>query len=102
MFGAGFFAVDAAASVYNVGQLTYRQARCPHHLLGRTNAVVRWITWGVMPAGGLLGGAVGGLLGVRAAVALGVCGMWAASLWVFFSPLRRLRDIPQQAATPPG
>lgn len=98
IFGAGFFAVDAAASIYNVGQLTYRQARCPQHLLGRTNAAVRWITWGVMPAGGLLGGAVGGLLGVRAAVAVGVCGMWAASLWVFFSPLRRLRDIPQLAA----
>jgi hypothetical protein len=78
-----------------VGQLTYRQARCPQHLLGRTNAVVRWITWGVMPAGGLLGGTVGGLMGVRAAVAAGACGMWAASLWVFFSPLRRLRDIPQ-------
>ena len=94
VFGAGFFAVDAAASIYNVGQLSYRQASCPARLLGRTNAVVRWITWGVMPAGGLIGGAVGGWLGVRGAVAVGVFGMWAASGWVFFSPLRRLRDIP--------
>ena len=98
VFGGGFFALDAAASLYNVGQLTYRQASCPARLLGRVNAVVRWITWGVMPAGGLIGGALAGLVGVRGAVAAGVCGMWAASLWVFFSPLRQLRDIPQLTA----
>jgi hypothetical protein len=81
--------------VYNVAQVSYRQAICPPRLLGRMNAAVRWVGWGTLPLGGVLGGAFGTLLGVRPTLWIGFAGTWAAGWWVFFSPLRRMRDIPQ-------
>jgi MFS family permease len=83
--------------VYNIAQLSYRQLICPPHLLGRMNAAMRWIVWGTLPLGGLLGGVLGSLLGIRATIWVGVVGSWAAALWVVFSPLRTMRDIPSEA-----
>jgi hypothetical protein len=60
------------------------------------NAAVRWIVWGTLPLGGLLGGAFGAWLGVRPTLWIGFAGSWAAGWWVFFSPLRRMRDLPAQ------
>jgi hypothetical protein len=59
------------------------------------NAAVRWVVWGTLPLGGLLGGALGTWLGVRATLWIAFAGSWAAGWWVFFSPLRGLRDIPE-------
>ena len=83
--------------LYNIAQLSYRQLICPPHLLGRMNAAMRWIVWGTIPLGGLLGGTLGSLLGIRATIWVGVIGSWAAAFWVFFSPLRKMRDIPSEA-----
>lgn len=58
------------------------------------NASVRWIVWGTMPLGALFGGALGTWIGVRQTVAVCAVGSITAGLWVFFSPLRRLRDVP--------
>ncbi|EHR51948.1 arabinose efflux permease family protein [Saccharomonospora marina XMU15] len=80
--------------VYNVAQVSYRQAICPDGLLGRMNASVRFVVWGVLPVGGLLGGVLGEWLGVRATVWITSVALAAAVLWVLCSPLRLLRDIP--------
>ena len=93
MFPVGFAAFAFSGVVYNVAQVSYRQAICPPRLLGRMNAAVRWVVWGTLPLGGLLGGALGTWLGVRATLWIGFAGCWAAGWWVFFSPLRRVRDI---------
>ena len=53
-----------AVIVYNVAQVSFRQRVCPPPLLGRMNASVRFIVWGTMPIGGLLGGWLGTHLGV--------------------------------------
>jgi hypothetical protein len=53
------------------------------------NAATRWISWGVMP----LGGALGGFIGVRPSMWLAIIGTWAAGFWIFFSPLRSVRDL---------
>ncbi|HEX6448866.1 MAG TPA: MFS transporter [Trebonia sp.] len=82
--------------VYNVAQLSYRQSVTPPRLMGRMNAAVRWIVWGTLPLGGLIGGALGTAVGVRPTVAIGVIGSWAAGFWIYFSPVRRMRDIPSE------
>ena len=41
--------------VYNVTQLSYRQAITPERLQGRMNSVMRFIVWGVIPLGTLDG-----------------------------------------------
>jgi predicted MFS family arabinose efflux permease len=89
---AGFW---FSAVVYNVAQVSYRQAICPPRLLGRMNAAVRWVVWGTLPLGGVLGGAFGTWLGVRATLWIAFAGSWLAGWWVFFSPLRTMRDIPE-------
>ena len=89
--GMAFFSFGAV--VYNVAQVSYRQAICPPRLLGRMNAAVRWVVWGTIPLGGVLGGALGTLAGVRVTLWIAYSGSWAAGWWVFFSPLRRQRDL---------
>jgi MFS family permease len=92
------------AVVYNIAQLSYRQIICPPELLGRMNAAIRWIVWGTLPLGGLLGGVLGSAtaLGVRPTLWLSVLGSWAAGFWVLFSPLRRMRDIPKSQSSEAG
>ena len=94
LFVVGFAGFGFSAVVYNVAQVSYRQAICPPRLLGRMNAAVRWVVWGTLPLGGVLGGAFGTWLGVRPTLWIGIAGSWAAGWWVYFSPLRKTRNIP--------
>ena len=94
LFPIGFAGLSFCAVVYNIAQLSYRQLICPPELLGRMNAAIRWIVWGTLPLGGLMGGALGSLVGIRPTIWVGVLGSWAAAFWVVFSPLRRMRNIP--------
>jgi predicted MFS family arabinose efflux permease len=63
------------------------------HLLGRMNASMRFLVWGTMPLGGLLGGVLGSTIGVRATLLVAAIGQSLAFLWIFFSPLRSLRTV---------
>jgi MFS family permease len=96
MFAAGNLAYSAVAVVYNVAQVTYRQSICPPDLLGRMNASVRWIVWGTLPLGALAGGGVATWIGLRPTLFITTIGGVLAFLWVFFSPLRRMRDFPAE------
>ena len=80
--------------VYNVAQVSFRQRLCPPALLGRMNASVRFIVWGTVPLGGLLGGFLGTHLGVVPTLWVGVAGSALACLPVVLSPLVRMRDLP--------
>ncbi len=93
VFVVGLAGMWFSGMVYNVAQVSYRQAICPPRLLGRMNAAVRWVVWGTLPLGGLLGGVLGTVLGVRPTLWIGFAGSWAAGWWVFFSPLRGMRDF---------
>lgn len=93
LFPLGFAAYLFSGVVYNVAQISYRQAVCPLRLMGRMNAAVRWIVWGTMPVGAVIGGALGATIGVRPTLWIALTGSWAAGFWVFFSPLRLMRDV---------
>jgi MFS family permease len=82
------------AVVYNVTQVSFRQGLCPERLLGRMNATMRFLVWGTMPVGALIGGVLGEALGVRPAMWIGAVGGLFAFLPVFGSPLRRMRELP--------
>jgi predicted MFS family arabinose efflux permease len=95
-FGVGAAFGYFGAVVYNVAQVSYRQAICPPRLLGRMNAAMRWVVWGTIPLGALLGGVFGAIVGVRTTLWIAFAGSWAAGWWVFFSPLRGMRDLKRQ------
>jgi MFS family permease len=82
--------------VYNVTQVSFRQRLCPPQLLGRMNASVRFLVFGTMPVGGLLGGALGTWLGVVPTLWIAVGGQALAAAWVTLSPLLGLRDLPDE------
>ncbi|MCX4791878.1 MFS transporter [Streptomyces sp. NBC_01221] len=87
--GLGYFLLVAGATVYNVAQLSRRQRICPPVLLGRMNASIRFLVWGTMPLGGLLGGAVGAEWSARTALMVGAVGMCLASLPLLVSSALR-------------
>ncbi|MFT7837246.1 MFS transporter [Saccharothrix sp. BKS2] len=80
--------------VYNIAQVSYRQSICPDRLLGRMNASIRFVVWGALPLGGLIGGALGGGIGITPTLWVAAGGQAVAVLWVLLSPLRTMRDVP--------
>jgi MFS family permease len=83
--------------LYNVTQVSLRQAITPERLQGRMNSVMRFIVWGVIPLGGLVGGATASGVGLRAAIWVGAIGVSLAFLPVLLSPVRSLRQVPEPA-----
>lgn len=66
VFAAGSVAFGASAVLWNVITVSLRQAVIPDHLLGRVNAVYRFLGWGAMPIGAFLGGVLADAYGLRA------------------------------------
>ena len=84
------------AVVYNVTQVSFRQRLCPRPLLGRMNASIRFVVWGVMPIGSFVGGVLGQQYGARDVFWIGLVGSAFATLPVVLSPLVGMRDLPSE------
>ncbi len=94
--GEAFFM--CAVVVYNIAQLSFRQRICPPPLLGRMNASIRFVVWGVIPIGGVVSGVLGGWIGVVPTMWVGcVLGLLVCAI-VVFSPLTRMRRLPDAVA----
>jgi len=91
------FLMGFSAVVYNVNQVSFRQAITPLDMQGRMNATMRFIVWGTMPVGSVAGGILASFLPLRTTVLIGALIASAAFLWVLLSPVRSLREIPQAA-----
>lgn len=85
--------------IYNITQVSFRQAITPERLQGRMNSVMRFIVWGVMPLGALVGGALASWFSLRFAIWVGAIGMSFAVLPVL-SPVRTLRKMPDPVEEP--
>ncbi|HEV2344233.1 MAG TPA: MFS transporter [Actinocrinis sp.] len=98
LFAVGWMSWTFSATVCAVALLSYRQATTPPELLARVSATSRWINWGTLPLGGVAGGVLGSALGVQQTLWIAVVGGCSSGLWLFFSPLRGMRDIPTTSA----
>jgi MFS family permease len=87
--------------LYNVTQVSMRQAITPERLQGRMNSVIRFIVWGVMPLGQLAGGAIATAVDLRAAIWVGAIGCALSWLPVLVGPVRTLREVPETAQEEP-
>jgi MFS family permease len=96
VLAAGTVGFWTTTVVYNITQVSFRQRLCPPALLGRMNASVRFIVWGSMPIGGLVGGVLGGRIGIVPTIWVAAVGHLAAALPVLLSPLVRMRDLPRE------
>jgi MFS family permease len=88
--------------IYNINQVSLRQAITPPNLRGRVNATMRCVVWGTMPIGSLLGGVMAEAVSLRPTIALAGAGMLIAAAVVALSPVLRLGPgvEPTPLATP--
>jgi predicted MFS family arabinose efflux permease len=87
---------DAGWPVANICNQTLCQAVAPPALLGRVNSAMHLMFRGMVPAGALAAGAVATAIGLRATMAIGGVGFLLSSLFLVFSPIRRLREFPAE------
>ena len=85
---------DPAATVYDINQVSLRQAITPDRLQGRVNASMRVLEVGATLAGSLVGGALGETIGIRATFASGIIVLLLGAVVLVLSPVRRLTAIP--------
>lgn len=95
LYAVGLTAFSANAVLYNSAMGAYMQRICPTPMLGRMNASNMWVSFGVVPLGALFGGALGTWIGLRATLLVCVLGAWSACLFLVLSPLRTMRDVPE-------
>ncbi|MEE1767600.1 MFS transporter [Streptomyces sp. JV185] len=98
MAAIGLAALSLGGVVRVVSQSSFQQALTPDRLLGRMSATTRFVSWGGIPVGGLLGGASGSVFGANTTLWIGAAGMTLSFLPNFLSPLRTMRRLPEGKA----
>ncbi len=96
-FLAGFFGVT-----WNINQVSLRQAITPPRMQGKMNATMRFIVWGTMPIGAIIGGALGSLIGLQETIVIGAVGGLLAFLPVTLSSVRHIVTMPEPVEDAPG
>ena len=85
-----------ANPVYNINQVSLRQAITPDRVQGRMNATVRTVIWGTIPIGAFIGGVIGNTFGLVPAMYIGAAVSLLAGVWILLGPVR-LKVQPQPA-----
>ncbi|MBA2597127.1 MAG: MFS transporter [Chloroflexia bacterium] len=86
---------DSALTVYDINQVSLRQAIAPAHVLGRVNASVRVTEFGAVLLGTVVAGYIGETFGLRQTLWLGVALSFAGAMILLFSPVRDVQRIPE-------
>jgi MFS family permease len=94
LLSVAFFAVLLTGSLYNINQVSLRQAIVPVRLQGRLNATVRTIVWGTIPVGNFLGGVLGTRIGLVPTLYVGAGIATLAVLFIIAGPVH-LKEQPE-------
>ena len=81
---------------WNINQVSLRQAITPPRMQGKMNATMRFIVWGTMPIGAIIGGALGSVIGLQPTIVIGAIGGLVAFLPVTLSSVRHIVTMPDQ------
>ena len=92
--------VGFAVVLFHVNAISLMQATTPDRLLGRMNASRRFIVWGVIPLGSLVGGTLASTIGLRPTLFVGAIGASLSVLPLLLSPVRSLARIPDEDQSP--
>ena len=71
-----------------------RQVLTPMRLLARMNATYRMVLFGALPLGAFLAGLLGSVFGLWHAMEISALALTTPMLWLAFSPVFRLTEIP--------
>lgn len=81
--------------VYNINQVSFRQAITPRTMQGRMNATMRFIVWGTIPIGAIIGGIIATSVSLSAALWVGAAGAGLAVVPLLVSPVHTLIAMPE-------
>jgi MFS family permease len=81
--------------IYNISQVSLRQAITPDRVQGRMNATMRTIVWGTIPIGAFIGGILGTAIGLVQTILVGGVVSLLAALWIVLGPVVRLKEQPE-------
>jgi len=98
MAGGALFGFGAVS--YNITQVSLRQAITPERLQGRMNAAMRWVVWGTIPLGTLLGGGLATWFSLRTALWVGGIGNMLAILPVALGSVLKVQEMPEPVQEP--
>jgi MFS family permease len=93
---------DVSATIEEITEVSLLQTTVPNELLGRVNGTYNFLTHVFLLVGTIGAGLIGEWIGLRQALVFGLLGGVAAVLFVWFSPLRTLREMPSGAGGPGG
>ncbi|WP_426403688.1 MFS transporter [Streptomyces sp. R-07] len=82
-----------AFMTFKISSVALRQRLTPAPLLGRVTATFRFVVWGCMPLGALVGGLVGQYAGVRTALWTGAVGELLAVVPLLLVVVRGRREV---------
>jgi MFS-type transporter involved in bile tolerance (Atg22 family) len=91
---AGWLGHGCGISIWNVNTITLRQALTPMRVLARMNATYRMLLFGALPAGAIAAGLLGSAVGMKSTLVISVIVLLSPVLWMAFSPVFRLREMP--------
>lgn len=98
IFALGSVGYAAGVVVTSVNTRTFRQVSSPADLLSRVMATVRFVSWGVVPLGGLLAGLIARQAGVHAALwSMCLLGLLSPA-FLLASPIRRMKELHEPLA----
>jgi MFS family permease len=83
-----------ARPLFSINQLSLRQAVTPEQLQGRIHASASLLTYGLPTLGALIGGVLGQAIGLPQTLLIAAAGEIISCLWIFFSPVKILRELP--------
>jgi len=94
MLLAAEFLSSLGVMILDIGVGSLQTAATPVSRLSLVKGAQRTVNYGVRPIGALLGGLLGGLIGVQATLWTGAVGAVAGVLFILFSPVPHMRELP--------
>jgi len=91
-FGAGL-----GVMILDVSAGSIIIARTPDRIRARATGAFRTLNYGIRPVGAFLGGVLGTAIGVQQTLLVVTIGALLGVLWLIWSPVIRLRDLPEPA-----
>lgn len=86
--GVILFLGSVGQTIFNIHHVSLRQSVVPIEELGKVSGSIRFLNWGGVPVGALVGGVLASWLGLAGALLFGAVGMLMSCLILLFSPLR--------------
>jgi MFS family permease len=97
MLGSAEFLSAVGVMIFDVSAASMAYLRTPDRIRARAAGTFRFVNYGIRPIGALLGGALGTALGLQTTLWIGVLGALLGVVWLFFSPIPRLREVAEAA-----